>query len=498
MSRRFTLVTLALTAVVAFLVGTMFAGGSARSGGVAGSKSTGLRPFRVESASLVNFADVVAKVNPAVVNVDASSRVPESRRRRSRSLSPDSEGFDDSDSYSDRDPTRRGEGSGFIIDADGSILTNQHVIDRADRIVVKLADGRSVRARLVGADPETDVALIKVDGQTDLPVAPLGDSSTLRPGEWVCAIGNPLGYEHSITVGVVSSLGRKLFDFGLDNYIQTDAAINFGNSGGPLINSRGEVIGINSAISSRASNIGFAVPINGAAAVLPQLRARGSVLRGFLGVTPREVDADLVQSLRLGVKQGAMVQNVKRGSPAELAGLRAYDVIVGLDDRAIRNDDDLIREVSGRAPGTLARVRYVRDQKEQQVSVRLVEREARVAGDRRRETGSGQDRKRGRENAEPPPLGLTLQELGRAAEHKGLPGGSKGVAITRVEPLSAAYDSGVERGSILLEINRQPVQTVGDVTRIVGAASVGDILTLYVFVPDLGEHQLKTVRVEDR
>ena len=142
---------------------------------------------------------------------------------------------------------------------------------------MKLSDGRTLRARVIGADPDTDIALIKVDGQSGLPVAPLGDSSTLRMGEWVCAIGNPLGYEHTVTVGVVSFLGRKLFDTSLDNYIQTDAAINFGNSGGPLINSRGEVIGINAAISSRASNIGFAVPINGASAILPQLRARGRV-----------------------------------------------------------------------------------------------------------------------------------------------------------------------------------------------------------------------------
>src|SRR5262249_19727158 len=166
---------------------------------------------------------------------------------------------------------------------------------------------------------------IKIDGQADLPIAPLGDSSQLRAGEWVCAIGNPLGYEHSVTVGVVSSLGRKLFDSGLDDYIQTDAAINFGNSGGPLINARGEVIGINAAISSRASNIGFAVPINGAKAVLPQLRTRGTVSRGFLGITPRDVDTDLERSLHLAVTHGALIQNVKRGSPADRAGLRAYD-----------------------------------------------------------------------------------------------------------------------------------------------------------------------------
>src|SRR5213079_263114 len=217
------------------------------------------------------------------------------------------------------------------IDADGSILTNNHVVDRADRITVKLSDGRSLRAHVVGSDPDTDIALIKIDGQSGLPVAPLGDSTTLRMGEWVCAIGNPLGYEHSVTVGVVSFLGRKLFDASLDNYIQTDAAINFGNSGGPLINSRGEVIGINAAISSRASNIGFAVPINGATLILPQLRARGRVSRGYIGVGLRDIDADLQRALKLPVDHGAIVQDVTADSPADRAGVRVYDVVVSFD-----------------------------------------------------------------------------------------------------------------------------------------------------------------------
>ena len=224
---------------------------------------------------------------------------------------------------------RRGAGSGFIIDADGSILTNNHVIDRAERITVKLSDGRTLRARVVGADPDTDIALIKVDGQSGLPVAPLGDSSTLRMGEWVCAIGNPLGYEHSVTVGVVSFLGRKLFDTSLDNYIQTDAAINFGNSGGPLINSRGEVIGINAAISSRASSIGFAVPIDGAR-VDPPAAARARARQPAATSASRCATwiRDLERSLKLPVSRGALMQDVTAGSPADRAGLRPYDVIV--------------------------------------------------------------------------------------------------------------------------------------------------------------------------
>src|SRR5258708_7670806 len=304
MSGRFTLVTVTLTAGVAFMVGAIIAGGVARSAVSAGAPAraaAGRVPpahngVGTGMASLVNFADVVERLNPAVVNIDTTTRGDGTRRRRggSRPAEPPDQ-FDgpfDFGTPRDRDSPRRGAGSGFIIDADGSILTNHHVVDRAERITVKLSDGRTLRARLVGSDPDTDIALIKVDGQGGLPVAPLGDSSALRMGEWVCAIGNPLGHEHSVTVGVVSLLARQLFDMSLDNYIQTDAAINFGNSGGPLIHSRGEVIGINAAISSRASSIGFAGPINGASAVLPQLRQYARVSRGYLGVGRPAVDPE--------------------------------------------------------------------------------------------------------------------------------------------------------------------------------------------------------------
>src|SRR5215212_144662 len=423
MSRRFTLVTLALTAVVAFLVGAIVAGGIARSAvsagaparpanGRVGSRSSGAPAM----ASLVNFADVVERINPAVVNIDATTRGRDGRRRRgARPVAPDSpEPFDgpfDFGTPRDRETPRRGAGSGFIIDADGSILTNNHVVDRAERITVKLADGRTVRARLIGADPDTDIALIKIDGQTGLPVAPLGDSSSLRMGEWVCAIGNPLGYEHSVTVGVVSFLGRKLFDMSLDDYIQTDAAINFGNSGGPLINARGEVIGINAAISSRASSIGFAVPINGASAVLPQLRARGRVTRGYMGVGLRDVDGDLERSLKLTVDHGALVQDITAGSPADRAGLRPYDVITSLDDRPIANDDQLIREISARAPGSAARLKLVRDGHDQTLTVKLAERPARERQDRPDPSAPSPDRDRAAsDNAL---LGLVVRELDR-------------------------------------------------------------------------------------
>jgi serine protease Do len=510
MSRRFTLVTVTLTAVVAFLVGAIIAGGFARSAVSAGApaKAAAVRatPARIGSsapamASLVNFADVVERLNPAVVNIDTTTRADGTRRRRSGTRPADPpDQFDgpfDFGTPRDRDSPRRGAGSGFIIDADGSILTNHHVVDRAERITVKLSDGRTLRARLIGSDPDTDIALIKVDGQAGLPVAPLGDSSALRMGEWVCAIGNPLGYEHTVTVGVVSFLGRKLFDMSLDNYIQTDAAINFGNSGGPLINSRGEVIGINAAISSRASSIGFAVPINGASSVLPQLRQYGRVSRGYMGVGLRDVDADLERSLKLTVDHGALVQDITAGSPADRAGVRPYDVITSLDDRVIANDDQLIREIASRAPGSAARLRLSRDGHDQTLVVKLSERPARERAEKADSPVGPPERSK----IDPDALllGLTVRDIDRqTADRLELPRQMRGVLITRVEAMSSSFDGGIERGTVLLEINRQRIESLADYRRIARAARSGDILTLYVYAPDLDQRQLKTIRVEDR
>jgi serine protease Do len=503
--RRFTFVTLALTAVVAFLVGAIFAGGGTDSSSVAaGPVIKNARPASKAAGAgvitpLVGFADVVERLNPAVVNIDATTmgRDPRSRRNRGQPDSPGQlDGPNDPGQRFQLDTPRRGEGSGFIIDADGSILTNNHVIDRAERISVKLADGRTLRAHVIGSDPDTDIALIKVDGQVGLPVAPLGDSSVLRMGEWVVAIGDPLGYEHSVTVGVVSYIGRKLFDASLDSYIQTDAAINFGNSGGPLINARGEVIGINAAISARGTSIGFAVPINLASSILPQLRAHGRVSRGYIGVALRDLDDDLRGSLKLTVNHGGLVQDVTAGSPGERAGIKPYDVIVALDDKTERNDDELIHDISAHAPGTAVKLRVVRDGREEELMVKLAERPGR---DREQaETSAPPPADRGRSDADPS-FGLTVRDLDRQTIDKlALPRVTKGVLVTRVEPLSPAYDGGIGRGTILLEINRQPVDTVADYRRIARGTHRGDVLTFYVYSPDIDQRQIKTVRVEDR
>jgi serine protease Do len=494
MSRRFTIVSVALTAIVAFLVGAIVAGGFDRAAVVAvapreapriGPIGGSIAPAPMGAVAVIDFANIVERINQAVVDIDATTRGG-GLGRRSDPTRPFDFGLPDERGQA----PRRGAGSGFIIDADGSILTNFHVIDRAERIVVKLADGRTFRAHVVGSDPDTDIALIKVDDVAGLPVAPIGDSSSLRMGEWVCAIGNPLGYEQTVTVGVVSFIGRKLFDASLDDYIQTDAAINFGNSGGPLINSRGEVIGINTAVSSRASNIGFAVPINAATAILPQLRAEGRVSRGYLGINLRSVDPDLQHSLGLPIGAGALVQDVTQGSPAERAGIRPYDLVLAFDGRPIVNDTMLVREISAKRPGTSTQLRVLRDGREQVLSVKLAERPARDPAAAERPASPAAD--------DPEPLlGLTVRDLDAAAFNRlDLPPQTRGVLVTRVEPLSAASDAQVQRGTVLLEINRQPITSAVDYRRMVRAARPGDILTLFVYAPDIAQRQLKTVRVD--
>ena len=494
--RRFTLLTIVLTSTVAFLVGVIVAGGltptpvvsSAPSRPAASSDPT--RPVRVAAPSgVVNFADVAERINAAVVNVDATSKTSRDTRPR-RGEEPYGPGRD-------YDGPRQGSGSGFFIDREGYILTNQHVIDGAERITVTMADGRSFRAEVVGADPAIDVALLRVKADGDLPEAPLGNSDDLRVGEWVCAIGNPLGYVHSVTVGVVSFIGRKLFDASLDDYIQTDAAINFGNSGGPLINAAGQVVGINSAISSHASNIGFAVPINQAVAILPQLKTQGRVSRGFIGVGLTDVTPPLQRALNLPVAKGAMVQDVSPGSPAERAGLRPYDIVVDVEGRQVLNNEELIRDISARPPGSVARLEIMREGRRQTLPVKLAERPVR---DRTADGFEGL-RPRVPRPREPQttdtPLGISVRELDRTFIGRlDIPDTVSGVVISRVDPTGSGFQALLRRGFVIMEINKRPVASVAEYQRLIAAAHPGEVLAVYVYDPTLAQRSLVTVTVE--
>ena len=501
MTRRFLAVTLSLTATVAFLVGLVVAGSMTPAPAMSAPAVPLSDPPRSEAdtrasvretVAAPSFADVAERLNPTVVNIDATSR-GEARSRRRPSPFPNGPDLFERPQPSDPDGPRRGAGTGFLIDADGFVLTNHHVIEAADRILVRLADGRQLRAEPVGSDPDTDIALVRLEAPGPFPYAPLGDSDRLRVGEWVVAIGNPLAYEHTVTVGVVSFIGRKLFDRSLDRYIQTDAAINFGNSGGPLIDAQGQVIGINAAISSRAANIGFAVPINQARAILPQLRSRGKVSRGYIGVTLRAVDPDLQRSLGLTSSDGALVQDVTPGSPGARAGLRTYDIIVEVDCEPIDTNDALIRLIAARDPGSIATLQVVRDGRRMRVPVKLAERPQR---ERRPSDGGSRPVPSSDRGS---PIGLSVRDLdAEAVARYRLPEGLRGVIVSDVEPMSPAFDARIERGHVLLEINRQPVERIEDFRRLTAHARAGDVLAMYLYKPELSQRTLETVKLDAR
>jgi serine protease Do len=507
--RRFTLVSLALASAVAFLVGLMVAGGfgpapgsSAAAGGPK-APAGALLSASAPGTFLPNFADVVERLNPAVVYIEAAARPsaedeqdaeaptnipghPPGNNGSNGSSGPDGK-FHDWESY------ERGSGTGFLISPDGEILTNQHVVDAAERVTVRLGDGRSFHATIVGADADSDVALLKIDGVKNLPVAPLGDSSKIRVGEWVCAIGNPLAYEHTVTVGVVSFLGRKLFDQSLDNYIQTDAAINVGNSGGPLINARGEVIGINAAVSEDANNIGFAVPINQAREILDRLRQDGHVDRGYIGVTLRDVDGDLQRALKLGRSEGALIEDVTANSPGERAGLKPYDLIVAVDGSPVTSTEVLIRNVSSRAPGSAVTIGFVRDGAMKTLPLRLAAR-----------PGREDEEAPAKKPTRPAPpaesagaIGIVPRDLSPATIARfHMPTSLAGAFIAEVAPLSPADEAEVRHGEVVVEINRKPVRTAAEYRREAALVKPGDVVLLYVYQPDTGQRAVRTVRIE--
>lgn len=451
-----------------------------------------------------SFADLADRAVTSVVAI-TSQRLVESRdphdfmfdnpffRRFFRG-----EPFGDNEEGGDRRPRkqqRQWGGSGFFITADGYILTNKHVVEEAETLFVRTSEmaqyDEGIKARLVGVDPYLDLALIKVDGRDKWPALALGDSEKLRVGEWVVAIGNPIIFRNSVTVGVVSGKGRRLdFDTtNLDDYIQTDAAINFGNSGGPLLNHRGEVVGINTAIiredgtngmmggNGYVQGIGFALPINPVRRVLGQLAATGTVKRGYLGVSVRPVDAEGAEYLKVPRGRGALVANVEPGTPAHEAGVRQEDVILAVDGRPVNSSEELVSEISSRAPGDTVRLTIWRDGAERRIDVTLAER---TVGTAQPGEGSGSGRAAPGEDEETGetatalgfsvgPLPATLRQ--RLAEREPP---VKGVLVTDVEAGSSAASKGLEEGQVLLDVNRQPTPTIEAYRRATNGVKPGD------------------------
>ena len=354
-------------------------------------------------------------------------------------------------------------GSGFLIRADGYVVTNNHVVDEATEVTVKLSDGREFPATVVGRDDKTDLALLKIKA-TGLPVLPLGDSDRLQVGEPVMAIGNPFGLEGTVTTGIVSAKGRVIGEGPYDDFIQTDASINPGNSGGPLVNTQGQVVGINTAIVSQSGGsvgIGFAIPVSVAKTILPQLEAKGRVTRGWLGVSIQAVTPELAKALRLPKQEGALVAQVLPDSPAVQAGLQAGDVIVSYNGQAIAKVGELTRLVAGTPIGQPASLQVLREGKPLTLTAQVAE----MPGAQQLAATAHPARER---------LGLAVQPLTPAlAKQLGVPE-TRGLVVAGVKDGSPAAEAGIQPGDVIVKVNRKPVKTVADLRQALAGEKPGE------------------------
>jgi serine protease Do len=427
------------------------------------TESRGGEPL-AEIPPSASFAKLAEKVSPAVVNIRTKKTVtgPGGQLRLPPNLEPFfGPGPNPFEQFfgGPQEFQVPSLGSGFVISEDGYIVTNNHVVEDVDEIEVAFADGQEFPAEVVGRDPATDIALIRVKTDKPLTALPLGDSGSLRPGDWVIAIGNPFGLEHTVTAGIVSALHRRNIGAGrYDDFIQTDAAINPGNSGGPLISLTGQVVGINTAINPRANTIGFAVPINMAKEILPSLREAGFVTRGWLGVVIQRVTPDLQEALGLPSSQGALVSRVDPKGPAQTVGIQRGDVIVSFDGKRIEAMEDLPRLVASARPGSRAEVVVLREGKERRFDVQLGKLEE---GEQLAQTEGGPE-------SEPGAFGLRVQKLTpELAEQLGVDE-TTGVVVTEVEPGSPGDEAGLRRGDIVLEVNQQPIDGVAAFRKAIG------------------------------
>lgn len=453
---------------------------------VATSEPQAVEPQTVDAGNLPNFADLAEAISPAVAFIE-SIRVEDVQTPRGFPSDPFEWFFgprrDREDPGAPRQRRQQGGGSGFVIDASGLLVTNNHVIEEATELVVHLGD-RTYTPEVIGTDPATDLALLKIEADRQLPYLELGDSEAVRPGDWVMAIGSPGGQvlENSVTVGVVSAKGRQIAitsDVSLENFIQTDAAINFGNSGGPLLNLRGEVVAVNTAINWGAENIGFAVPVNTLKSILPQLKEKGQVDRGYLGITIGDLDAAAAEAFELQPGSGILIQQVQPDTPAAEAGLQHGDVVVKVDDRDVTNTRDFIDYVSRREPGTRVRLELLREGERVEKTVELGHRpdgDELVGGrpSRPQDDGDGSEW-----------LGLHYQDLTPSLKRlHGLPEDLEGVWVSSVDADSPLYDEGGLGDSrmqhVITEVNGEPVTDVEEFEAVVGDVPSGSRVRLYV------------------
>ena len=447
------MVGLAASSLISLLIGLGISV-NASHGGFSSGNTAAQEPNPATTArGLPDFVALAKRLKPEVVNISTIQTAEQ----------PDAPNpFGQRDRFSAPSPRgqfkQRSLGSGFIIEPDGLILTNFHVVDNAETITVRLLDGRELAGKVVGKDQKTDIALVKISAR-DLPVAPLADSDRLEVGEWVMAIGNPFGLDNTVTSGIVSAKDRQIGAGPYDHFIQTDASINPGNSGGPLVNLEGEVVGINTAIFSQSGGnigIGFAIPINLVKDLLPQLKSGGKITRGWLGVSIQGITPDLAASLGLAQAKGALVSSVVQNSPADQAGIRTGDVIVGYAGKPINNANDLPFLVAGTPVGKTVSLQVFRGNQETPVTVAI---------------GRMKEEEVIASPTEKDDLGLTVEQITPdIAEDLGLEQ-THGVVITAVAPDGLGDEAGFQPGDIVREINRQPVRDLSDYRKIMASAT---------------------------
>jgi len=429
----------------------------------------------IAAAQLPDFTDLVEKQGPAVVNISTTQSVRNPLLPQIPNLQEDDPFYEFFRRFAPQPGPREFQsqslGSGFIISQDGYILTNAHVVETADEITVKLTDKREFKAKVIGADRRTDIALIKIDAG-GLPAVKFGDPTKLRVGEWVLAIGSPFGFENTVTAGIVSAKGRSLPQENYVPFIQTDVAVNPGNSGGPLFNLRGEVVGINSQIYSRTGGfmgLSFAIPIDVANDIAQQLRTSGKVTRGRIGVVIQPVTKELADGFGLARPQGALVNSVEKGGPADKAGIEPGDVILRFDGKAVASSEDLPRLVGAIRPGTKVQMQVWRNKSSRDMLV--------VVGEMQDDRAARQARRGGKPPAAAASqFGLTLSDLTDAQRTELKVSG--GVLVENVQ--GAGARAGVRRGDVILAVNNQDVTSVEQFNQMMGQFDKGRIVALLV------------------
>ncbi|MFN0277258.1 MAG: Do family serine endopeptidase [Pyrinomonadaceae bacterium] len=441
-----------------------------------------------------SYADVVDRTSPAVVRIEAAHKEKNSPRTQ----------FPGGDDFfrqfqipQQRSPIERGVGSGVVAKADGTILTNYHVVEDADKISVLMSDNKTYDAKVVGTDKPSDLAVIKIEAE-NLPFLNLGNSDTVRVGDIVLAIGNPLGIGQTVTAGIISAKGRRtgLSDGSYEDFLQTDAPINKGNSGGALVNLNGELIGINSQIlsgSSSGGNIGiaFSIPSNMAKSVMEQLLKDGKVRRGMLGIGIQNLTEELRENFGAENKSGVLVNSVRNGSAADKAGIKRDDIITAVNGEKIDDPNILRNKIAGTAPGTEVNITLLRDGKEIELTAKLDEFDLDSARNVERGNREGDDSSPQEQSGK---LGLGLEPLTpQIAKRLGLDSDSEGVVVTDVDPNGPAAEAQIERGDVILEMNRKPVSSLADVQLALGSAGDKAILML---VSRRGQTTYLTVKPE--